>query len=431
LFFACLVCLFSSCNTGNKTDLPTYIVIDQDFENVVRIDGMVEPVNVAIATCPPEVEGTLNNLIEDGSYVKEGDVIGIIEVQSLVTDYEEVNSYLEDRKAHLEKVRADLDLQYAIMEAQVRNNEAETEIALLDSVALRFATPNQKRINELELRKVAIEKEKLQKKLDALAVINQTEIRRVELEIQRLSTRVATIKERIDALTVKAPKSGLAIRAESRQTGNKLQIGDIVWHLTPIVRIPDLDTMKVKIKAVEADYKLIGVNDPVVFTFDAMPDNKAWGKIRMKSPVGQQYKEDSKVKFFEIEASIDSALVIPDPGLTANCKIILTQVKDTIVVPQVAINDVDSMKVVYVKTGKGYEMRQVQTGLYSHKEIIIASGLSRGEEVSLIKPDPDDIKSTILLPVPDKGIVNKAETEAVADTIVNIKKQEDQTIIQE
>ena len=418
-FIGILVC-FCSCSQKNNIELPTYIVVEQDFENSLRIDGTVEPVNTAIAACPPQTEGVINTLIEDGTFVEKGDVLCVIEVQELVTGYEEVNSYLEDRKAHLDKTKASLDLQYAILEAQVKNNEAETAIALLDSVALKFATPNQKRINELSLKKVTIEKEKLEKKLKALAVVNQSEVRGIELEIQRLTNRLQSIKERIDALTLRAPKKGLAIRSVYRMTGNKMQIGDPVWHLMPIVTIPDLDTMKVKIRAVESDFKLISINDSVTFTFDAMPENKAWGKIRVKSPVGQQYKEDSKIKFFEMEASIDSAISVPEPGLTANCKIILKQVKDTVVVPQIAVSEQDSMKVVYVKTKKGYEMRQVETGLASQKEIIISAGLKRGEEISLIKPDQDRVNSKVLLSVP----VTEEATDTIQTQSINIQNKE-------
>lgn len=377
-------------------DVPTYTVIKQDFENSVKIEGTVEPVNTVIVACPPNIEGVINNLIEDGTYVEEGDILGVVEVQSLDTEYEELLTRVETLQAALEKTKADLQLQYAVLDAQVKNNEAETDIALLDSVALRFATPTQKRINELELKKVMIEREKLKKKLDALAIVNQSEVRKLELQIQRVSNNAKDVKERIDALTLRAPKNGLAMRAvrgayASDQT--KIQIGDPVWHLMPIITIPDREVMKIKLRIPEVDFKLINENDSVVYTFDAMPDNRGWGKIKVKSPVGQQYKQDSRVKFFDVEASLDSVLVVPDPGLTANCKVVLTHISDTIVVPQIAVNEVDSMKVVYVKTSKGYEMRQVETGIYSQKEIIISAGLKRGEIVALIPPHSDQIKS--------------------------------------
>ena len=344
------------------------------------------------------VEGVVVKLIEDGIYVEEGDIVAVIEVTDMETEYDELLTNLENRRAHLSKTKVDLEMQYNLLEAQVQNNEAETEIARLDSLQIQFLTPGQKKIKELELQKVAIDKQRLEKKLSSLSVIQQSDLRRIELEIQRLENRVKSLKGQIDDLTLRASKKGLAIRGISFLTGTKFQVGDPIWSGMTVVSIPDMYEMKVKINAPEADYKLISINDSVLFTFDAMPGNIAFGKITQKSPVGQQYSENSKIKYFEIEASIDSVLTMPDPGLTAKCKIILTQVKDTIVVPQITINDVDSMKIVYVKNGKSYEERQIEIGLVSQKEAIISAGLNRGEVISLMKPDASLIKKRILLP---------------------------------
>jgi multidrug efflux pump subunit AcrA (membrane-fusion protein) len=389
-----LLILFSACRPEEGKDISTYTVSRTNFENTLFVDGFVEPVRSANATCPPYIEGVVAYLVEDGVMVNEGDTVCVVEVQELQTNYDQMLIDLENSKAGLNRIKADLSSQYALLEAQVRNNEAETSIARLDSLQLKYSTANQAKIKELELARVTIEKERYEKKLQALSIIQQSEIRRRELEIQQFVNRIESVKSQLDALTVKAPKSGLATRAVYRMTGKKLQVGDPVWHLMPLVVIPDLSEMKVKIKSPEVDYKYINTGDSIIYTFDAMPDNTAWGKITTKSPVGQQYKEGSKVKFFDIEASIDSTQVMPSPGFTVNCRIFLQQVKDTLVVPQVAIFEVDSMKVVYVKNKKGYEMRQVSTGLTSSKEAIITSGLLDNEVVSLSKPQSSLVKKS-------------------------------------
>lgn len=422
-YFITLICaffLFFSCDSFfNDKELPGYVVTVRDFENSLKIEGTVEPVNMVIVSCPANWEGTVNSIVEDGTYVEKGEILAVLESPRLATDYEAVSTNLEMLKANLQQIRADLDFHYALLETQVENNKVDTEIALMDSVSLKFATPNQKRIHELELRQIVLQKEKINRRLKSLERIQQTDLRRYELEILRFTNRLESMKEQLDAQTIKAPQKGLALRADYRVTGKKLQIGDVVLNRMPIVMIPDVDTVKVKIKASEVDFKMINIDDFVEFTFDAMPDNRAWGKIRMKSPVGQQYSENSKVKFFEIEASVDSAMMIPDPGLTANCKIILKQVRDTIVIPQIAVNEVDSMRVVFVKKGKDYEMRQIETGLSSPKEVIVSAGIKAGEEVSLIKPEQERIKSRVLLPVSTEKENDETvkETETIQDSI--------------
>jgi hypothetical protein len=233
-------------------------------------------------------------------------------------------------------------------------------------------------------------------------------MRRRELEIQRYRNQVQSVKDQLDGLTIRAPRSGLAIRANSRRTGKKLQVGDPDWGSSPLVIMPDFEQMKVKILASESDYKSITVNDSVFYTLDAMPGNKGSGKILRKSPVGQPYKEGAKVKYFEIEASIDSVLTMPEPGFTANCRIILKKERNVVIVPQIAIFEEDSMKVVFVQRKKGYERRQVLTGLSSLRESVITAGLAAGESIALIKPKSQLVREQIMLP---DSLTKKPETQ--------------------
>ncbi|MDR1454671.1 MAG: hypothetical protein LBJ01_03375 [Tannerella sp.] len=375
----------------------SYTVMRGEFENTLTIDGYVEPLRSTTANCPPYIEGVVGFLVEDGTYVKEGDVVCIVEVAELQTRYDQMKADHEIEQVNLTKSQADLALRYALLEAEVKTNEAETQIARLDSLQLKYAPPNQVKIKELELQQVAIQKNRFEKKLEALEVIRQSEIKKQELKVQQLANRLQTAKDQLDALTVKAPKDGLAVRATSLMTRKKLQIGDPVWHLMPLVNLPEFAGMKVIIRAPEADYKYISTGDSVIFTFDAMPGNLAYGKIRMKSPVGQQHKENSKVKFFDIEASIDSVLTMPDPGYTASCRVLLKQLTDTLIVPQIAVFEEDSIKVVYVKQGKKFDMQQVQIGISSPKEAVIVSGLQGNEKISLIRPSPSSIRKRLRL----------------------------------
>ncbi|NLJ00468.1 MAG: efflux RND transporter periplasmic adaptor subunit, partial [Bacteroidales bacterium] len=124
------------------------------------------------------------------------------------------------------------------------------------------------------------------------------------------------------------------------------------------------------------------------------------------------HQRDSKVRFFEVEASVDSVYQLPEPGFTANSRVINTFVSDTIVIPQVAIHDVDSMKVVYVKNHRRYEMREVALGASSMKEAIIARGLQAGEVVSLTVPPASSIKGRKLLEDPMQHEESKQQEES-------------------
>ncbi len=374
-----------------------YTVIEKDFENSVIVEGVVEPTYFTTVMCPMNVDGTIIYMVEDGTQVNAGDVICIIEDINNETNYNNLLDLIESISAELSTKKADLQMQQALLEAQVRNNEADTEIANLDSLQLHFASPTQRQISELQLESASIEKSRLEKRLQTLKVINDSEIKSIEINLRRAHSRLETAKEILESLTVRAPSSGLAIVSQSRRSGEKLKIGDEVWNNMPLVIIPEMSEMKVEMRVSETDFKYISENDSVSYTFNAMPDNWANGKITKMLPVGQPYSRDSKLKYFEVEASVDSILEMPEPGFTANCRVIVDYIKDTITVPLVAIFEEDSRKVVYVKKNKAFERREIKTGLSSQKESVVIEGLNRDEKVALTKPNSSLIKGEKLL----------------------------------
>jgi biotin carboxyl carrier protein len=189
----------------------------------MMIEGFVEPVNTTSIVLPP-CDGTILFLVEDGTYVEEGEVICIIEWQSLQGQYDQILISLETAEVGLIRTKADLNMQLAILEAQVRTNDADTRMAQMDSARIAFMSVNDRLIKELELERASIEKARYEKRLEALKVIQQSDIRRIELEIARFKINIDRTKEQLDALTIKAPHSGLIIRNINWDTGTKLNI---------------------------------------------------------------------------------------------------------------------------------------------------------------------------------------------------------------
>lgn len=393
IFILILALSVISCSNDNKS-ISTYTVSTKNFENTVKVEGFAEPVQSLNIVCPRSGSGgTVAYIIEDGTWVEKGDVLCSIEKQSLQTEYDQLLLDYESKQAEKEKTMADFKMQYALLEADVRNNDAETQISRLDSSRLQYYSTNQRLIRELELRIVGITRKKIEAKLAALAVIQESEVKKMELEVRQFSNQIAMKKGALDALVLKAPEKGMAVVATNDMTDKKLVVGDALWNNMPLVNLPVMDKMKMKILVSERDFKYININDSVRYSFDALHDNIAWGKIQKKMPVGRQIKRDSKVKYFEIEASIDSTLILPDPGFTATCQIFLKQVSDTIVVPQIAVFEQDSMKVVYVEKSKGFEMRQILLGESSPKESVVTKGLHLNERIALSRPAMSQIKS--------------------------------------
>ena len=385
-----------------------------NYTDEITVDGTVKAVNSVTINSPSRIDGTIIYLVENGVHVNKGDTVCVMENKQLDNYYETVLTNLEKARVDYTKSMADLEMNYAMLKAELENIDAQTSITNLDSVQMQYMTPVQRKIKELEIKKAEIERGKYTRRLDFLKRINESELRKVKLQIKQDSIRAEFYRSFYDDMQMTASLSGLALREDSRiNDGAKVKEGDQVWPGLPLVSIPDMSEMKVIIMASEVDYKRISVDDTVFYTFDAMPGNMAWGKIKKVEPMGHPVSRGSKIKEFEITASIDSCKTMPEPGLSANCRIILKQVPDTIVVPQLAIFDEDSIKAVYILHGHRFRKQEVILGPSSPKEAVIVAGLKGNEKLSLVKPLRSQISSVALLNDSIRKEFNKPKQDTI------------------
>ncbi len=384
------------------------------------MDGVVEPVKVTTVACPQRVEGLITFLVDEGTWVEEGDTLCVLESVGLQSEYENGLLILQQYEMELVKLLASNKMNNALLESQFLTNEAENKIASLDSLQLKYMPPAQRKIRELELEVVALQRKKLEQKLKVTPVIQRTEVSRLNAQIQYIKRHLEEGEEMLASLTILAPRKGLAMRAESVFSSEKLKVGDNVWNGLSVIIMPDMEKMKVKIFAPESDFNAINEKDSVTYIFDAMPDSRAFGRITKKSKTWKPIARGSNVKVYDIEASLDSLTAMPDPGFTVTCNILLRELKDTVFIPQIALFSEDSIKAVYVKDKKGFEMRQVVTGLSSNKEVVIAAGLSGGEEIAFIRPKESQVTDRVLLP---DSVVRKYE-KGVGDSAAQQEKKD-------
>lgn len=402
----CVLCVSCSSNSVNpnsvhKLSLQTYV-------NDIYVEGTVEAVNSVSVNGPQRMNANIIYLVEEGTAVEEGDTVCIVEEKQIENYYETMLANIENTKATYTKTEAELELKYAFLKSQLENIEAQTAIANLDSSQIKYLSPVQQKIKKLELKKSEIQHHKVQKEFEYLKPINDSELRKIKLQIKQDSLRSLTYKDMLDDMILTSPIKGIALRGRSPNSYDaKVQEGDMTYPGYPIINIPDLTEVRVLIMASESAFKRISVNDKVAYTFDGMAGNIAWGKIELIEPMGQPVSRNSKVKEFKVYASIDSFKVIPNPGLSANCRIVLDEVHDTIVVPQLAIFEEDSVKVVYVLESHTYSRKEVLLGESSPKEAVVISGLRGDETLALNKPTQSRIKHNIPLADSIKLKMNK------------------------
>ena len=409
---ACLILLsiiLISCQPDQGTFV-TYDLTRGDFTENIPVTGATRAVKNLAVTVPQVYAGilTVTRPLAIGTYVKKGDTLCVLESNDLTEYFETQKEKLDNIRTDLEKLEADNAMNMSMLTAQVEKNQAQMAISQLDSVQIKFAPPVKQKLLELELKKSRIEESKLSKKLEAQKKIDDSEIRQAKSRIIQAENTVNILKDQINSLVVTAPGDGLVAPTESNVIimingggssgtfGGGIKEGTQVMSEMGLYSLPDLSEMEVVAEVPEVEYKRIEKGQKVKILIEAPEKVYTTGTVKMKSLVGKtkrpNYDSDgepinpSKIKLYDITVSIDSCHSRIKPGITADCEILINQVKDTIVVPTMAIFERDSAKWVYVAHREKFVRTRIETGLSNSSSTIISKGLTGNESIALMEP---------------------------------------------
>lgn len=394
----CFMLIIIACK-NQKADIITYDLEPRDFVEKIYLTGTAESAN-KFSIIPPTVSSSdvkIAEVLDEGSYVKKGDTVCILEAPGIQEYYDTFSDNLESVKANLTKQEADNALNISVLQAQVDINKARMALTQLDSIQIKFAAPVKQRIMELELKKARVEEKKLFRKLEAQKKINEQTVRQLKSRIIQSEQMVQRFKDQMDMLTLIAPKDGMVIHSRSPymiylssigsvSSAGKLKKGDKVPRRRPLIDLPDLNDIQVQILVQEGNFKRIEKGQKVIIRPEAVDGLVTTGVIENKAMAGQILTQNSKIKSYEITVSVDSCDSQILPGLSANCEIIINEVENTIVVPTMAIYSRDSTKIVYVFKNALFTPVLVKTDLSNSTETIVTSGLSGNETIALREP---------------------------------------------
>lgn len=402
-----MIYLFS-CSGNKDNGIITFRLSRSDYFEKINISGTVQAVVNTPVMSPRSTFGqmTIVKLAQDGSFVKKGDTLCVLTVPELDLKYKEALISIETFEAELKKTEADINLNIALLEAQLETSEALLEISRLDSLELKFASGAQQKLLELEMKKALIEKQKTEKKLAATKLIGENDIKQKKTRITQEKMNARTYADQKASMTLVAQRDGIVIRTESPRMmissatgtgsfGGPVREGSVIFlSSTPLLQFPDLSRMQISADVAEADFRSIEKGQKVNITVNAAKKLVTTGKVNRKSLTGSiaQRYSGSKVKSFEVIIDVDSCHSKMKPGLSANCEIILKEEKDTLFVPTLAIFERDSSKIVYVKHKKGFLPARIETGISGSSFTIITSGLKGDETIALREP-PDNLIS--------------------------------------
>lgn len=347
----------------------TAVVERGPFVRDVAATGLV--VAAVSPTLFAEAPGTIIYKVRAGDSVKAGDVLGQVQSAALTNEYERERATLASADAAL--TRQGIEVRRQILKssqdsdlAKVQITAAEREFKRAEDAWGIHVIPErdyQRARDDLETAKLnyahAIETGGLEK--DSL----QLELRSQRAQRDAQALKVARLRERVDALTLKSPVAGIVATLAQVERAQ-------VTENAALVTVVDLSALEIEFQVAESYANEIraGMNAEVT-----MDGRKLVGTVAGISPDVKNSQVTGRVRFTEQPKNLRQ-------NQRASVRIVLDQRNDVLKVGRSPFQDSDTRFVYVVRDGEAVRT-PVEYGAAAVGEIEIRNGLSVGDVVVL------------------------------------------------
>jgi HlyD family secretion protein len=155
--------------------------------------------------------------------------------------------------------------------------------------------------------------------------------------------RLAAAQATLDQAHLVAPFSGIITSVDSKP-------GDQVNPGTPAFRLDDLSHLWVDVEVSEVDINQVKSGQPAILTFDAVLSKEYHGQVVEVAPVGS---ETLGVVNFKVTVELTDADEDVRPGMTSAVEIVVSQLDNTLLVPNQAVRAEEGKRMVYILDENG------------------------------------------------------------------------------
>lgn len=389
---------FPSHRTPGNDEIPLAEVKRGEIDLQVHATAELEA-SRAIMLTAPAVGGDdlqITRLVRTGEAVKKGDIVIEFDPSEQHYKLEQSRSELLQAEQEITKANADTAVlaaqdKVALLKARYDVRKAELDVQKNELVSKINADKN-----DLALQQAKRVLAELEKDVQSHTDSGKASIYLAQEKYNKAKLAMDEAQQNLDKMQVTAPMDGLASIQKNMNaaggfffTGMSLpdyHPGDQARPGSPIAQIVDPMEMNLVSHVSEWERSNVRAGEPVEVTFYAIPDKVFRGTVKNVAGMTAQFFFNSNTS-----GSFDVSIQLTDmdprlrPGLTAQVLFIGDSQKNVLYLPRLALFMKDGKRIVYVKTGSGYEQREIKIQSENESRAAI-QGLNEDTEVALIDP---------------------------------------------
>lgn len=193
---------------------------------------------------------------------------------------------------------------------------------------------------------------------------------KTDFQIAYVNLRATEIKIEDGVLTA---KFGGIVDTLYQEEGEYVSLG------TPMIRLVQVDKLKLIVGVPERDVVRFDIGDPVTVRLDAYPGETFTGAIHRIATSGEQ-----STHTFKTEIEIDNADGRLRPGMIAEARLVREAFFDSIMVPLFSLISTDTGRHTFVDENGEARRRDIEVGFLRGSEVFVRSGLEDGDRLIVV-----------------------------------------------
>ena len=372
----------------------TATVTQGPLEIRMRIGGQTSARDYANIMVPRMVgpEGNrplmLERLAKPGTVAKVGQMVALIDAQSMLDHIDDVHSTVLQAESDVKKRVAEQSIEMGNVGQTVKLAESSFNKMRLDAGTAPVRTPIDQELLKLSVDESQAAYEELRADAKNKVQSQSAELEVLKLTLVRHERHRDRHKRDAERFKIPAPMEGLIVMQSIFQGSEfrQIQEGDQVFSGQSVMKLVSPKSMQVEATVSQADSERFRVGQQAKISLDAFPGLTFDGVVDVMGAIAvpgarsaSNYLRSVPVRI-KIQGS-DTRLI---PDLSAAADVLLETHPNQTLVPRAAVVEEDGKLFAYVKKSEGrFERRPVAVSRANFNQAAILSGLSAGEEVAL------------------------------------------------
>jgi len=371
--------------------VPTTQVKRGEFLDSLQFRGEMKALKSVTISAPAEA-GDLRivKLASEGTAVKLGDVVVEFDSTKTQQDLAQYKSTLKSAEAEISQAVAQARLAEEEDKTTVLKARYDVEVNKLEASKQEIVSKIEGEEAKLKLADAEQALREAETKQKSDAGLNQAIVESKQQASEKAKYDVERAERALAKMTQRAPSAG-SISLLQHWNGNgetTYRPGDRAWPGAAIAELPDARTLRISARVDETERGRLAAKQPVTLQLNAIPDRQFTGHIEQ---IGEIASLDFSggwpiTRNFILLIVLDQTDPRFKPGITGDVTVVVDKVPNALTMPAQALFQKSGQNVAYVWRGGQFEERAIEVGRRSGDRILVAKGVSGGEQVALRDP---------------------------------------------